>query len=221
MEPTDLIQFVKDKKGSGPWTISSLLQAAVPLLMKVQLYTNMTQDQKKKLVLNLVKKMLVEERAELDKKIDLTADQKKIEAAIFEKVLVAVDEVLPAVLDLIPIPELPKAVKRWFSLMPCSMASVGLFASENLVSLADGVKTMEAVAEKVVDAVPALKPLVKEAEKVVDAAVATVTEIQAVAVAAQAAQAVAVQAVAVQLVSNTPVATAEPTTAVQTTENKA
>jgi len=215
MEPTDLIQFVKDKKGSGPWTISSLLQAAVPLLMKVQLYTNMTQDQKKKLVLNLVKKMLVEERAELDKKIDLTADQKKIEAAIFEKVLVAVDEVLPAVLDLIPIPELPKAVKRWFSLMPCSMASVGLFASENLVSLADGVK------EKVVDAVPALKPLVKEAEKVVDAAVATVTEIQAVAVAAQAAQAVAVQAVAVQLVSNTPVATAEPTTAVQTTENKA
>jgi hypothetical protein len=210
MEPTDLIQFVKDKKGSGPWTISSLLQAAVPLLMKVQLYTNMTQDQKKKLVLNLVKKMLVEERAELDKKIDLTADQKTIEAAIFEKVLVAVDEVLPAVLDLIPIPELPKAVKRWFSLMPCSMASIGLFASENLVSLADGVKTMEAVAEKVVDAVPALKPLVKEAEKVVDAAVATVTEIQGVAV----------QAVAVQLVSNTPEATTEPTTAGQTTENK-
>jgi hypothetical protein len=210
MEPTDLIQFVKDKKGSGPWTISSLLQAAVPLLMKVQLYTNMTQDQKKKLVLNLVKKMLVEERAELDKKIDLTADQKTIEAAIFEKVLVAVDEVLPAVLDLIPIPELPKAVKRWFSLMPCSMASIGLFASENLVSLADGVKTMEAVAEKVVDAVPALKPFVKEAEKVVDAAVATVTEIQGVAV----------QAVAVQLVSNTPEATTEPTTAGQTTENK-
>jgi len=206
MESSDLIQFVKDKKGSGPWTISSLLQAAVPLLMKVQLYTNMTQDQKKKLVLNLVKKMLVEERAELDKKIDLTADQKKIEAAIFEKVLVAVDEVLPAVLDLIPIPELPKAVKRWFSLMPCSMASVGLFASENLVSLADGVK------EKVVDAVPALKPLVKEAEKVVEASVATVVTAVAVAQEAQ------VKAVAV---SNTPVATAEPTTAVQTTENKA
>jgi hypothetical protein len=145
----------------------------------------------------------MEEKAELDKKGGLTAD-------VFEKVLVAVDEVLPAVLDLIPIPELPKAVTRWFSFMPCSMASVGVFASEHLVSLADGVKTVEAVAEKVADSVPALKPLVKEAEKVVDAAVATATK-----------AAVEVQAVAVQLVSNTPVATVEPTTAEQTTENKA
>ena len=213
MESSDLIQFVKDKKGSGPWTIPSLLQAAVPLLMKVQLYTNMSQDQKKKLVINLVKKILVEEKAELDKKVDLTEDQKKIEAAVFEKILVAVDEVLPAVLDLIPIPELPKAVKRWFSLLPCSMVSVGLSASEHLVSLADGVKTVEAVAEKVADAVPALKPLVKEAEKVVEASVATVVTAVAVAQEAQ------VQAVAVA-VSNTPVATAEPTTAGQTTENK-
>ena len=213
MESSDLIQFVKDKKGSGPWTVTSLLQAAVPLLMKVQLYTNMSQDQKKKLVINLVKKILVEEKAELDKKVDLTADQKKIEAAVFEKLLVAVDEVLPAVLDLIPIPELPKAVKRWFSLLPCSMVSVGLSASEHLVSLADGVKTVEAVAEKVADAVPALKPLVKEAEKVVEASVATVVTAVAVAQEAQ------VQAVAVA-VSNTPVATAEPTTAGQTTENK-
>lgn len=213
MESSDLIQFVKDKKGSGPWTIPSLLQAAVPLLMKVQLYTNMSQDQKKKLVINLVKKILVEEKAELDKKVDLTEDQKKIEAAVFEKILVAVDEVLPAVLDLIPIPELPKAVKRWFSLLPCSMVSVGLSASEHLVSLADGVKTLEAVAEKVADAVPALKPLVKEAEKVVEASVATVVAAVAVAQEAQ------VQAVAVA-VSNTPVATAEPTTAGQTTENK-
>jgi hypothetical protein len=212
MESTDLIQFVKDKKGSGPWTIPSLLQAAVPLLMKVQLYTNITQDQKKKLVINLVKKILVEEKAELDKKIDLTADQKTIEAAFFEKVLVAVDEVLPAVLDLIPIPELPKAVKRWFSLLPCSMVSVGLSASEHLVSLADGVKKMEAVADKVADAVPVLKPLVKEAEKVVDAAVEK-AEAQV--------QAVAVQEVAVQLVLNTPVVTAEPTTVAPTTENKA
>ena len=209
MESSDLIQFVKDKKGSGPWTIPSLLQAAVPLLMKVQLYTNMSQDQKKKLVINLVKKILVEEKAELDKKVDLTEDQKKIEAAVFEKILVAVDEVLPAVLDLIPIPELPKAVKRWFSLLPCSMVSVGLSASEHLVSLADGVKTLEAVAEKVADAVPALKPLVKEAEKVVEASVATVVAAVAVAQEAQ-----------VQAVSNTPVATAEPTTAGQTTENK-
>ena len=213
MESSDLIQFVKDKKGSGPWTIPSLLQAAVPLLMKVQLYTNMSQDQKKKLVINLVKKILVEEKAELDKKVDLTADQKKIEAAVFEKLLVAVDEVLPAVLDLIPIPELPKAVTRWFSFIPCSMVSVGLSASEHLVSLADGVKTLEAVAEKVADAVPALKPLVKEAEKVVEASVATVVTAVAVAQEAQ------VQAVAVA-VSNTPVATAEPTTAGQTTENK-
>ena len=217
MESSDLIQFVKDKKGSGPWTIQSLLQAAVPLLMKVQLYTNMTQDQKKKLVINLVKKILVEEKAELDKKIDLTEDQKKIESAFFEKVLVAVDEVLPAVLDLIPIPELPKAVKRWFSLLPCSMASIGLFASENLVSLADGMKTVEAVAEKVADAVPALKPLVKEAEKVVEASVATVVAAVAVAQEAQAQAQAQVQVVAV---SNTPVATAEPTTAGQTTENK-
>lgn len=213
MESSDLIQFVKDKKGSGPWTIPSLLQAAVPLLMKVQLYTNMSQDQKKKLVINLVKKILVEEKAELDKKVDLTEDQKKIEAAVFEKILVAVDEVLPAVLDLIPIPELPKAVTRWFSFIPCSMVSVGLSASEHLVSLADGVKTLEAVAEKVADAVPALKPLVKEAEKVVEASVATVVTAVAVAQEAQ------VQAVAVA-VSNTPVATAEPTTAGQTTENK-
>ena len=203
MESSDLIQFVKDKKGSGPWTIQSLLQAAVPLLMKVQLYTNMTQDQKKKLVINLVKKILVEEKAELDKKIDLTEDQKKIESAFFEKVLVAVDEVLPAVLDLIPIPELPKAVKRWFSLMPCSMASIGLFASENLVSLADGMKTVEAVAEKVADAV--------------EASVATVVAAVAVAQEAQAQAQAQVQVVAV---SNTPVATAEPTTAGQTTENK-
>jgi len=205
MESSDLIQFIKDKKGSGPWTIPSLLQAAVPLLMKVQLYTNITQDQKKKLVLNLIKKILVEEKAELDKKGGLTAD-------VFDKLLVAVDEVLPAVLDLIPIPELPKAVTRWFSFMPCSMASVGLFASEHLVSLADGVKKMEAVADKVADAVPVLKPLVKEAEKVVDAAVEK-AEAQV--------QAVAVQEVAVQLVSNTPVVTAEPTTVAPTTENKA
>lgn len=147
METPDLVQFIKDTKGPS-WTVSSVIRVAVALYLKVQFFTNLSKEQKAALVCNLVKKVLEEEKAELDKKLDLSEDKKKIEAAVFEKILVAVDEVLPSVLEHIPIPELPKAITRWFSFIPCSTISVGLQASEQLVSLAN-LKKAEAVLEKV------------------------------------------------------------------------
>jgi hypothetical protein len=131
METPDLVQFIKDTKGSHSWTVSSVIRVAVALYLKVQLFTNLSKEQKTALVCNLLKKVLEEEKAELDKKLGAT------EAAVFEKVLVAVDEVLPSVLEHIPVPELPKAITRWFSFIPCSSISVGLQASEHLVSLAN------------------------------------------------------------------------------------
>lgn len=156
METPDLVQFIKDTKGSHPWTVSSVIRVAVTLYLKVQLFSNLSKEQKNLLVCNLVKKALEEEKAELD-------------AAVFEKILVAVDEVLPSVLEHIPVPELPKAVTRWFSFIPCSAISVGLHASEQLVSLAN-LKKVEAVLEKVSE---------------VAAVAAVVAEVSAVAVEVQ------------------------------------
>lgn len=136
---------------------------AVTLYLKVQLFSNLSKEQKNLLVCNLVKKALEEEKAELD-------------AAVFEKILVAVDEVLPSVLEHIPVPELPKAVTRWFSFIPCSAISVGLHASEQLVSLAN-LKKVEAVLEKVSE--------VAAVAAVVAPVAAVVAEVSAVAVEVQ------------------------------------
>jgi len=163
METPDLVQFIKDTKGSHPWTVSSVIRVAVTLYLKVQLFSNLSKEQKNLLVCNLVKKALEEEKAELD-------------AAVFEKVLVAVDEVLPSVLEHIPVPELPKAVTRWFSFIPCSAISVGLHASEQLVSLAN-LKKVEAVLEKVSE--------VAAVAAVVAPVAAVVAEVSAVAVEVQ------------------------------------
>ena len=168
METPDLIQFIKDTKGDAPWDVSSVIRVAVALYLRVQLFSNLSKEQKALLVCNLVKKILEVEKAELDKKIGLTEDQKKIEVTVFEKVLHAVDEFLPSVLEHMPVPEMPKAFTRWFSFIPCSMISVGLHASEELVSLAN-LKKVEAVLDKVAEAVPAAAPLVsKVAEKVAE-----------------------------------------------------
>ena len=156
METPDLIQFIKDTKGSHQWTVSSVIRVAVALYLKVQLFSNLSKEQKNLLVCNLVKKALEEEKAELDKKLNLSEDKKKIEATVFEKILVAVDEVLPSVLEHIPVPELPKAVTQWFSFIPCSAISVGLHASEHLVSLANQkVEVVAAVAASVTVVAPA------------------------------------------------------------------
>lgn len=163
METPDLVQFIKDTKGSHPWTVSSVIRMAVTLYLKVQLFSNLSKEQKNLLVCNLVKKALEEEKAELD-------------AAVFEKILVAVDEVLPSVLEHIPVPELPKAVTRWFSFIPCSAISVGLHASEQLVSLAN-LKKVEAVLEKVSE--------VAAVAAVVAPVAAVVAEVSAVAVEVQ------------------------------------
>jgi hypothetical protein len=163
METPDLVQFIKDTKGSHPWTVSSVIRVAVTLYLKVQLFSNLSKEQKNLLVCNLVKKALEEEKAELD-------------AAVFEKILVAVDEVLPSVLEHIPVPELPKAVTRWFSFIPCSAISVGLHASEQLVSLAN-LKKVEAVLEKVSE--------VAAVAAVVAPVAAVVAEVSAVAVEVQ------------------------------------
>jgi len=163
METPDLVQFIKDTKGSHPWTVSSVIRVAVALYLKVQLFSNLSKEQKNLLVCNLVKKALEEEKAKLD-------------AAIFEKILVAVDEVLPSVLEHIPVPELPKAVTRWFSFIPCSAISVGLHASEQLVSLAN-LKKVEAVLEKVSE--------VAAVAAVVAPVAAVVAEVSAVAVEVQ------------------------------------
>lgn len=171
METPDLIQFIKDTKGDAPWDVSSVIRVAVALYLRVQLFSNLSKEQKALLVCNLVKKILEVEKAELDKKIGLTEDQKKIEVTVFEKVLHAVDEFLPSVLEHMPVPEMPKAFTRWFSFIPCSMISVGLHASEELVSLAN-LKKVEAVLDKVAEAVPAAAPLVSKVAEV--AAVAAV-----------------------------------------------
>jgi len=163
METPDLVQFIKDTKGSHPWTVSSVIRVAVTLYLKVQLFSNLSKEQKNLLVCNLVKKALEEEKAELD-------------AAVFEKILVAVDEVLPSVLEHIPVPELPKAVTRWFSFIPCSAISVGLHASEQLVSLAN-LKKVETVLEKVSE--------VAAVAAVVAPVAAVVAEVSAVAVEVQ------------------------------------
>ena len=177
METPDLIQFIKDTKGSHQWTVSSVIRVAVALYLKVQFYSNLSKQQKATLVCNLVKKVLEEEKAELDKKVELSDSQKQIETAVFSKILVAVDEVLPSVLEHIPVPELPKAVTRWFSFMPCSAISVGLHASEQLVSLAN--------LEKVSAVTAAAVPVVAAAAVAPAAVAAPVAEVSAVTVELQ------------------------------------
>ena len=168
METPDLIRFIKETKGSGPWDVSSAIRVAVALYVKVQLFSNLSKEQKTFLVCNLVKKVLEQEKGDLD-------------AAIFEKILIAVDEFLPSVLEHIPVPELPKAFTRWFSFIPCSMISVGIHASEELVSMAN-LKKVEAVLDKVVAVVPAAAPLVSQVEKVAENVVEKIAEVEAVVV---------------------------------------
>jgi hypothetical protein len=156
METPDLVQFIKEMKGSEPWNLSSVIRVTVSLFLKIQLFINLSKEQKAQIACNLIKKVLEEEKDEF-------------QPEVFTKIMFAVDEILPSVIQNIPIPELPKVVTRWFSLMPCSGFSVGLRASEQLVSLAEPVlkQVSDAAAAIHPAAGAAIAPLVEVAEKAV------------------------------------------------------
>ena len=164
METPDLVQFIKEIKGSEPWNLSSVIRVSVSLFLKIQLYVNLSKEQKAKIACNLVKKVLEDEKDEFEDKL-------------FSKIMFAVDEILPSIFEQIPIPELPKAITNWFSLIPCAGISVGLHASENLVSLA------EPVLKQVSDAAAAIHPAAGAAiAPLVDMAEKAVAEVEKVAV---------------------------------------
>lgn len=156
METPDLVQFIKEMKGSEPWNLSSVIRVTVSLFLKIQLFINLSKQQKGQIACNLIKKILEEEKDEF-------------QPEVFTKIMFAVDEILPSIFEHIPIPELPKVVTRWFSLMPCSGFSVGLHASEQLVSLAEPVlkQVSDAAAAIHPAAGAAIAPLVGVAEKAV------------------------------------------------------
>jgi len=164
METPDLVQFIKEMKGSEAWNLSSVIRVTVSLFLKIQLFINLSKQQKGQIACNLIKKILEEEKDEF-------------QPEVFTKIMFAVDEILPSIFEHIPIPELPKVVTRWFNLMPCSGFSVGLHASEQLVSLA------EPVLKQVSDAAAAIHPAAGAAiAPLVDVAEKAVAEVEKIAV---------------------------------------
>lgn len=100
MELQELITLAKEMKGVSEWDTAAIIRVGGALAAKVNTLKNISGGEKQKLVMQILRKVL-DEAAEKDLAIkDLTKDQVALIQARYQKLKVAVDEVLPASLEL-------------------------------------------------------------------------------------------------------------------------
>ena len=160
MDVAQLIAFAKKSQGSLKWDISSLIRVGGELAAKVNAIKNLTGQEKGKLVCQVLKIVLEDmekkEKAELNKE-----EEKKAIGEHFDSLKKAVDDVVPASLDLalaaargkLDLKKVKMSV--WVRYFSCCMRSVvTVLVSSNVISQGQAKQASDvltAVEKKAVD----------------------------------------------------------------------
>lgn len=100
MELQDLLNFAKEVKGVSDWDTPTIIRVGGALAAKVNTLKNISGGEKQKLVLQILRKLIDESALKELATKDLTKDAIQAIEARYVKLKVAVDEVLPASLEL-------------------------------------------------------------------------------------------------------------------------
>ena len=157
MELSELVELVKKTQGTTEWDVAAVIRVGGVLAAKVNTLTNLSGKEKGKLVADALKAAFDE--LEKNEAVGLNEESLKALKARFDQLKAAVDDVLPASLELALSAargELDlKKIKPsfWVHLGSCcAKAAVSVLAKEKLISeetakkAADAVATVEGVA---------------------------------------------------------------------------
>ena len=153
MEVQDLVNFAKESQGMLKWDTASLIRVGGQLAVKVNAIKNLSGQEKQKLICQVLKVVLEDvekkEKAEPGK----TDDEKTLVGAQFERLRQAVDDVVPASLDLaisaargkLDLKKVKMSVwVRYFSC--CARSVVTALVSNNVISQAQAKQAADALA---------------------------------------------------------------------------
>jgi len=185
MEISELVELVKKTQGTTEWDVAAVIRVGGVLAAKVNTLTNLSGKEKGKLVADALKAAFDE--LEKNEAVGLTEENLKALKARFDQLKAAVDDVLPASLELALSAargglDLKKVKPSfWVHLGSCcAKAAVSVLAKEKLISEETAKKAADAVATVETVAAAAVADEVKPAA----AAVAVAVEAQTVAQAA-------------------------------------
>lgn len=186
MEISELVELVKKTQGTTEWDVAAVIRVGGLLAAKVNTLTNLSGKEKGKLVADALKAAFDE--LEKNEAVGLTEENLKALKARFDQLKAAVDDVLPASLELAISAargglDLKKVKPSfWVHLGSCcAKAAVSVLAKEKLISEETAKKAADAVATVATVAAAAVADEVKPAAAV---AVAVGVEPQTVAQAA-------------------------------------
>lgn len=141
MELQELVVLAKEVKGVSEWDTAAIIRVGGALAAKVNTLKNISGGEKQKLVLQILRKVLDDSCAKDVATKDLTKDQIAAIEARYGQLKVAVDEVLPASLELainaargkLNLKKIKPSV--WVKFCSCFAGSVvSVLASQHLIS---------------------------------------------------------------------------------------
>ena len=190
MEVEQLLQFIREKTVGRKWDAETCLRVGAELAVKVNGVSNLNGSEKKKLIVDLILRVLKEaEDKEKEGKSDTTQITER-----YDQLEKTVKDVLPTSLELIVSASRGKLdLKKvkpsvWMRYCSCFVKSVvTVLVSQKIISEADGKKvtdvteTVEEKAGSVLDAVVASKEGEQTVENPVAAAAAVALQIREVA----------------------------------------
>jgi hypothetical protein len=151
MDVQDLVNFAKESQGQLAWDTSSLIRISGLLAVKVNAIKNISGQEKQKLICQVLKKVLEEvEKKEVSE--ETTDEKKKALTEQFASLKKAVDDVIPASLDLalaaargkLDLKKVKMSVwVKYFSC--CARSVVTALASTNVISDAQAKQATDAL----------------------------------------------------------------------------
>lgn len=200
MEVSELVELVKKTQGTTEWDVAAVIRVGGVLAAKVNTIANLSGKEKGKLVADALKAAFDE--LEKNEAVGLSEENLKALKARFNQLKAAVDDVLPASLELAISAargglDLKKVKPSfWIHLGSCcAKAAVSVLVKEKVISeetakkAADVVATVETVAAAAV--ADEVKPVAAVADEVKPVAVAVAVPVEAQTVAQAAASDIA------------------------------
>ncbi len=141
MDIQELVQLAKEVKGVGDWDTAAIIRVGGALAAKVNSLKNLSGGEKQKLVLQIVRKVLDQAAVQELAAKDLTKGQLEAIQARYEKLKFAVEDVLPASLELainaargkMDLKKIKPSI--WVKFCSCFAGGVvSVLASQNLIS---------------------------------------------------------------------------------------
>jgi negative regulator of genetic competence, sporulation and motility len=169
MEVQELIDFAKQSQGLLSWDTSSLIRVGGQLAVKVNGIKNLSGQEKQKLICQVLKRVLEDVEKQEKSEAGKTEDDLKAITAQFASLKKAVDDVIPASLDLalaaargkLDLKKVKMSVwVKYFSC--CARSVVTALVSNNVIS--------QAQAKQATDALTAVEEKASDAAEKYDAA---------------------------------------------------